>query len=161
MAEPRTYPPGVTSWVDVEHRDVESAMAFYGDLFGWTFQEATPPGAPFRYVIARQGGLDAAGIGGPADPAAASEVGGPVTPAWNTYIAVQDAEVTAARIEAAGGRVLTPPTDAGEGGRSVGCADPWGVPFRLWQAHRRLGAQTVNAPGTWNFSDLHAADPAA
>jgi len=35
------------------------------------------------------------------------------------------------------------------------------VPFRLWQARRRLGAQVVNAPGAWNFSDLHAADPQA
>lgn len=161
MLEPRTYPPGVTSWVDIEHRDVERAMAFYGELFGWTFEEATPPGVPFRYVIARQGGLDAAGIGGPADPADASEAAASIVPTWNTYIAVQDADATAALIEAAGGRVLETPTDAGEGGRSARCADPWGVPFRLWQARRRLGAQIVNAPGTWNFSDLHAADPAA
>ncbi|MGS0685177.1 VOC family protein [Nakamurella sp. GG22] len=161
MAEPRSYPPGVTSWVDVEHRDVEGAMAFYGGLFGWTFEEATPPGVQFRYVIARQGGLDATGIGGPADPSDGSAVAASITPAWNTYVAVLDAEATAARIEAAGGRMLEKPTDAGEGGRSARCADPSGVPFRLWQARRRLGAQTVNAPGTWNFSDLHAADPAA
>ena len=158
MAEPRTYPPGVTSWVDLEHRDVEGALAFYGGLFGWTFEDATPAGNPFRYVIARQGGLDAAGIGGPADPADAAAS---ITPAWNTYVAVQNADATAARIEAAGGSVLEPPNEVGEGGRSARCADPWGVPFRLWQARRRLGAQTVNAPGTWNFSDLHAGDPAA
>ena len=41
------------------------------------------------------------------------------------------------------------------------CLDPAGVEFRLWQARRRLGAQAVNVPGSWNFSDLHAADPPA
>lgn len=157
MSEPRTYPEGVPSWVDIEHRDVEGAKAFYGGLFGWTFTEATPPGGAFRYVIAKLEGLDVAGIGGPADP------GGPPTgpSAWNSYVAVDDAGATVARIEAAGGRLLAGPSDAGEGGRSTVCADPSGVLFRLWQARTRQGAQAVNTPGAWNFSDLHTADPAA
>lgn len=33
--------------------------------------------------------------------------------------------------------------------------------FKLWQPRRRLGAQLVNVPGTWNFSDLLTADPTA
>ncbi len=157
MSESRTYPEGVTSWIDIEHRDVEGAQAFYGGLFGWTFTEATPSGVPFRYVIAKLDGLDAAGIGGRSE--AANPSVGPA--AWNTYIAVNDTEATAARIEAAGGRVLEGPSDAGDAGRSMVCVDPSGVPFRLWQARQRLGAQAVNTPGAWNFSDLHAANPAA
>ena len=31
--------------------------------------------------------------------------------------------------------------------------------FRLWQAAERLGAQAVNVPGSWNFSDLHTDQP--
>lgn len=148
---PRTYPAGVTSWVDVECPDTEAATAFYGGLFGWTFELATPPGAMPRYFIAGLDGLDAAGLGeaGPSDEA----------PEWHTYVAVDDADAAAARIEGAGGRVLGGPTDAGEGGRSVRCADPFGVSFRLWQARRRPGVEVVNTPGAWNFSDLHAADP--
>ena len=42
MPEPRTYPEGVTSWVDVEVRDVDAAQAFYGGLFGWTFEQVSP-----------------------------------------------------------------------------------------------------------------------
>ena len=38
------------------------------------------------------------------------------------------------------------------------CEDAQGVPFRLWEAGGRLGAQVTNAPGAWNFSDLHTAD---
>jgi uncharacterized protein len=152
----------VTSWVDIEQQDVQGAIAFYGGLFGWTFTDATPPGAPSRYVIAQLDGMDAAGIGRPAEAGGAVEAGGLAAglSAWNTYIAVDDADAAAARVDAAGGRILQGPTYAGGAGRSVTCADPFGVPFRLWQARRRLGAQAVNQPGGWNFSDLHAADPA-
>jgi len=157
MHESRTYPEGVPSWVEVEHRDVEAAQGFYGELFGWTFVDATPPGASLRYVIAKLDGQDVAGIGGPAEadgPAVASST-------WNTYVAVDDAEATAARIEAVGGHVLEGPSDVGESGRSAICTDPFGVQFGLWQARGRPGAQAVNTPGAWNFSDLHAADPVA
>ena len=55
--------------------------------------------------------------------------------------------------------MLRGPEDAGPGGRYAICADPRGARFRLWQANRRLGAQAVNEPGTWNFSDLRTAGP--
>ncbi|MGB3485090.1 MAG: VOC family protein, partial [Mycobacterium sp.] len=45
--------------------------------------------------------------------------------------------------------------------RQAGCTDPRGAAFRLWQPRRRPGAQLVNVPGTWNFSDLQTADPPA
>ena len=68
MAQQRTYPPGVTSWIDIEQDDPPAARAFYAELFGWTFRQATPPQAPFQYVIAQVDGQDAAGIGGPVQP---------------------------------------------------------------------------------------------
>ena len=40
------------------------------------------------------------------------------------------------------------------------CRDPAGAGFRLWQAGRRRGAELVNEPGSWNFSDLHTVTPA-
>ncbi len=50
------------------------------------------------------------------------------------------------------------PADAGDGGRGAVLTDPAGAEFRIWQARRRLGAQVVNQPGAWNFSDLHTTD---
>ncbi|MFQ6325935.1 hypothetical protein ACLMAL_07330 [Nocardia sp. CWNU-33] len=47
MTVVRTYPAGVTSWIDVEQHDVEAAQAFYGRLFGWSFPEATAQNAEF------------------------------------------------------------------------------------------------------------------
>ena len=145
----RTYPPGVTSWVDIEQPDVGRALAFYGAVLGWSFHEAAPPGAPARYVIAQVDGLDVAGIGG-----------GSQDPGWHTYVAVDDVDAALSRVVAAGGTVTTGPTVAGEGGTWAGFSDPQGVPLRLWQAKRRLGAQVVNAPGAWNFSDLRSDEPA-
>jgi predicted enzyme related to lactoylglutathione lyase len=60
---------------------------------------------------------------------------------------------------ASGGDVTAAPADAGEDGRFAICADPRGAAFRLWQAGRLPGAQYVNGPGAWNFSDLYTDDP--
>ncbi|WP_207555820.1 VOC family protein, partial [Intrasporangium flavum] len=160
----RTYPEGVPSWVDTEQPDVEAAMAFYGAVLGWTFVPATPPGDPFRYVIAQLDGADVAGLGGPAEPPAdraGVDGDGGAAPTWNTYVAVDDADAAASRVAELGGTVSQPPTPAGEGGRSVVATDPFGAQVRLWEARRRLGAQVANVPGAWNFSELHTADPTA
>ena len=142
----RTYPAGVPSWIDLVQPDVDAAAAFYGGLLGWSVEQVTPPGAP-RYLVARLDGQDVAGLGeGEGD-------------GWATYVAVDDADEACGRVRAAGGSVVEEPQDAGEGGRAATCTDPQGVVFRLWQARRRAGAQLTNAPGTWNFSDLHTSDP--
>lgn len=146
----RTYPRGVPSWIDTVQPDPVAASQFYGGLFGWTFANAMPPQAPGVYLIAQLNGSDVAAIGS-----------GDSAPAWNTYIAVTDADASAADVATAGGTVQTPPADAGSGGRAVVCADPQGAVFGLWQAYRRLGAQTVNVPGAWNFSDLRTNNPGA
>lgn len=144
MSQARTYPHGVPSWVDTEQPDPEAARDFYQRLFGWDIETVSPPGTPL-YAIATLNGRDVAGLA-----AAESQ-----TAAWNTYIAVDDADATAARVTAAGGALLDDPFDPGPAGRVAMCADPAGAAFRLWQAGRRLGAQAVNEPGSWNFSDLH------
>jgi len=145
----RTYPEGVPSWIDVEHSDLALACDFYEGLFGWQFVESEGDGG--RYVVARLDGQDVAGL---ASTSSATAV-------WSTYVAVDDADRVAARVGAAGGRVVRPPTVFGTAGRAACCEDPDGVPFRLWEAGARRGAQLTNAPGAWNFSDLHCAVPAA
>ena len=146
----RTYPHGVPSWIDTEQPDLDAASHFYGELFGWTFADAMPADAPGSYLIATLDGRDVAAIAPAQDDAAT---------AWNTYIAAESADASAAAVSEAGGTVEHEPADAGPGGRLAICADPRGAPFRLWQARKRLGAQLVNAPGSWNFSDLHTGDP--
>ncbi|WP_382304667.1 VOC family protein [Herbiconiux sp. UC225_62] len=152
-SEPRTYPAGVSCWIDTEQPDPEAAAEFYGSLFGWTFENAMPPDAPGVYLIAQLDGHDVAAIGS-AEPEGVA--------VWNTYFAVDDVDAVAPEVVRAGGFVVTDPVDAGPGGRMAGCRDSEGAEFRLWQARRRLGAQVVNVPGAWNFSNLRTGDiPAA
>jgi predicted enzyme related to lactoylglutathione lyase len=150
MTEPRTYPHGVPSWVDTAAHDLDVARRFYSGIFDWTFQHAIPAEVPGSYLIATIDGQDVAAIGS-AEPDEQA--------AWHTYIAVDDADATAETLAAAGGTVTIEPTDAGPGGRLAGIRSPRGADFRLWQARNRPGAQLVNAPGAWNFSDLQTSEP--
>jgi predicted enzyme related to lactoylglutathione lyase len=143
----RTYPHGVPCWVDTEQPDAAAAADFYSGLFGWTLTDAVPPDAPGTYYIATLDGQDVAGVG-PGE--------GPVR--WHTYLKVDDAEAAMARVTAAGGTVTEGPVSVGPGGRWVALTDPAGAAVRLWEPGRRLGSQLVNAPGTWNFSNLHTGD---
>ena len=138
---PRTYPAGVTSWVEVSAHRLTAARAFYGGLFDWQFEGS----------VATVDGLDVASL----VASAASEA------VWATYVAVADADATAAAMVALGATLVAGPEDAGPDGRAATLLDPQGAEIRLWQARRRLGAQLTNGPGAWNFSDLHTADPTA
>jgi predicted enzyme related to lactoylglutathione lyase len=153
MNTPRTYPEGVTCWVDINEVDVEEAARFYGVLFGWTFIEAA---AKRRYLIAQRNGQDAAGIG-------QRSVGDPVArPAeWNTYISVRDVNQSADRVVDAGGRITESPSDLLGAALTASCVDIEGVRFRLWQSLGRQGVQAANTAGAWNFSDLHTVEPSA
>ncbi len=145
------YPAGVPCWVDIVQPDLDLTMAFYGDLFGWTFEVRTPPGAPQRYAYARLDEQLVAGAGSTASDDA--DPGG-----WTSYVWVDSADETAAVVEANGGRMLAPPVDIPKAGRVAMCADPSGAVFGLWQAAENRGAEMVNAPGSWNFSELNVRD---
>lgn len=152
MAGPRSYPHGVTCWIDTEQPDPQAAGRFYSELLGWTLTDAAPPGSPGPYLIATLDGKEAAAIAPASGRAAAANA------VWTTYIAVQDADATAAAVTATGGRVISAPEDAGSAGRFAICVDPAGAWFRLWQARNLWGAQVANQPGAWNFSDLYTPD---
>ena len=148
------YPPGVPCWVDLIQPELDDTIAFYGGLFDWTFQVRTPEDAPLRYAYAFLDGLVVAGVGGP-------PIGDATPTGWTTYVWVGSADETAAAVKANGGRVLAPPVDIPHSGRAAVCADPDGAVFGLWQAAENRGAQLVNAPGSWNFSEHHTPDPDA
>ena len=146
------FPPGVPCWVDVNVPDPPAAAAFYRGVFGWELEDQVPPGAPGHYFVARLEGREVAAIG-------SLIAGAPPAPAWNTYIGVDDAGAGATRVLEAGGRVLVAPSESSGTGRAVVCSDPAGAVFSLWQPGTRKGAELVNAPGSWNWSNLNTPDP--
>ena len=140
MSEQDRYIPGVPCWVDTTQPDPEAAAAFYGGLFGWEFEDVMPPGSPGKYLIARLRGGDVAGVGSQPE-------GAPPSAAWNTYVWVENADETAAKVRAAGGTVLAEPFDVGDAGRMAVFADPEGAAFCVWQprstAARRSSTSTA------------------
>ena len=154
MLERDEYPAGVPCWVDTAQPDPEAAVAFYAGLFGWSFEDRSQPGSP-RYFVAQLRGGDVAGIG-EAPPA---PEGPSASPMWNTYVAVESADQTAAKVKTAGGQVVMEPFDVPGAGRMAVFADPSGAMFCVWQAGEWSGARLVNEPGSWNFSELHTRDP--
>jgi predicted enzyme related to lactoylglutathione lyase len=137
--------------VDTQQPDVEAAKHFYGGLFGWTFEDTSPAGGNGRYVIATLDGQEAGAITGPGTDVAA----------WNTYVSVDEADAAVRHLVSVGATLKSAPADVGSGGVQAVLADPEGVEFRIWQARARYGAQAVNGPGGWNFSDLHTTNAEA
>lgn len=151
MSERDGYIPGVPCWVDTSQPDPEAAVDFYRGLFAWEFEDVMPPGSPGRYFIGRIRGLDVAAAGSQPE-------GGPPAAVWNTYVWVDSADDAAAKVAAAGGKVLTEPFDVMDAGRMAVCADPAGAVFNAWQAKNHKGARLVNEHGTLNFNILNTRD---
>jgi predicted enzyme related to lactoylglutathione lyase len=137
----------VPSWVDIGVPDPQAAADFYGGLFGWEAQEGPPEAGGYR--IALVGDRAVAGIGTQQHPG---------HPVWATYIAVTSADETVARVLAAGGQVLLGAMDVLDVGRMAVFGDPEGAVFSVWQAGTHPGAELVNEPGTWSWSELITTD---
>jgi uncharacterized protein len=151
MPERDGYIPGVPCWIDTSQPDPEAAVAFYGDLFGWDFRDAMPPGSEAKYFIAQLRG------GGVASFASIPE-GAPQMAMWNTYVSVASADETASKVLDAGGQALTDPFDVMDAGRMAVFADPERAVFCVWQAKANKGAQIVNEAGSLNFNGLNTRD---
>jgi uncharacterized protein len=137
------WPSGTPCWVDLGVDDVTRASAFYSRLFGWDIQ-AGPPEAG-GYTMCLQDGHPVAGI--------VPKQGPPDTPTvWTIYIASDDADETAGKITAAGGKILAPPVDVMDVGRAALAADPAGAAFGIWQARSHTGFGLASEPGSvcWN-----------
>jgi uncharacterized protein len=151
MPERDGYIPGVPCWIDTSQPDPKAAVAFYGGLFGWQFEDVMPPDADGEYFIGRIRGGDVAAVG-------SIPAGAPQMATWNTYIWVESADDTAAKVRDAGGQVLMEPFDVMDAGRMAVFADPEGAVFCAWQAKNHKGARIINEAGSLNFNGLNTRD---
>ncbi|WP_413800844.1 VOC family protein [Streptomyces iranensis] len=145
------FAEGVPCWADVLLSDLAAGRRFYGELFGWTFQEiATEYGTFTRALL---GGKDVAGLVPKPD--------GRMPTVWNIYFAAQDAAATAVRIREAGGRVITPPVWIDEFCVMATAADPGGAVFGVWQAGSHTGFARRGTPGSYGWAEVHTRQPRA
>jgi uncharacterized protein len=151
MPERDGYIPGVPCWVDTSQPDPRAAVDFYGGLFGWEFENVLPPDSPGQYFVARLRGGEVAAVGSIPESL-------PAIAMWNTYVWVESADDTAAKVREAGGSVVLEPFDVMDSGRMAVFADREGAAVCVWQAKEHKGARIVNEPVSLTFNGLHTRD---
>ena len=114
---------GTAGWRELYAADLESAFAFYSQLFGWRKDSDVDMGPMGAYrLFANQDGQVGGMMSKPAEV--------PV-PAWLYYFVVDDIDAGAARVKAGGGQVLNGPMEVPGGDWIVQATDPQGAMFAL------------------------------
>jgi uncharacterized protein len=141
MSDRDGYAPGVPCWVASVHRDPESVVGFYIELFGWRITEAG------GFFMCSTRGRRVAAIGR-----------GDTPPTWLTLVCVERADDAVERAMEAGGEVILRAHDLVGLGRAALLADPAGAVFGVWEPGPHRGAEAVNEPGAWALSQLNTPD---
>jgi len=122
--EPNTY-----SWNELMTRDVDAAMPFYADVFGWTYESQDMGEGNIYHVIA---GGESGGLGGMM--AMPPDMPEQVPNHWGVYFAVADVDATVEAITGAGGQIVNGPMDIPGVGRMATAHDPAGGNFNIMQS---------------------------
>jgi predicted enzyme related to lactoylglutathione lyase len=148
VGEVSSYPNGHFCWVDLGTTDVSEAKAFYGDLFGWEFQDV-PAGGSDTYTLCRLGGKDVAGIHQHSEEEGSR---------WSSYISVDDVEATTAQARVLGASMVVEPQDVPGSARFAVIRDPSRAEVALWEPQGFAGARLVNEVGAWAWNELSTPD---
>ncbi len=122
MSEDASHQHHAIDYIELAVTDLDAAKRFYGDAFGWQFNDYGPEYAGIR----RPGGGAAEEVGGLRHDPQARTGGGPLV---LLYSADLDRSVEAVR--AAGGTVVVEPYGF-PGGRRFHFADPSGNELGIW-----------------------------
>jgi predicted enzyme related to lactoylglutathione lyase len=147
MAEAKTAVANKPTWVDLATPDAAAARDFYAKVFGWKI-EVSPDPQYGGYGMANLGGKQVAGIGPKMSPEAPT--------AWSIYIATDDADGLAKKVQAAGGKVVAPPFDVGDQGRMAAFQDPSGAVISAWQPGAMRTPMAVGEPNTFGWAELNS-----
>jgi predicted enzyme related to lactoylglutathione lyase len=127
--------PGAMSWNELNTRDPEAAKSFYGDVFGWSFEEQEFEGTG-TYTAINLGEDTIGGLIDITDRAPAE-----VPAHWLVYFAVEDADATVAQAKEQGGEVPVGPFDIAEVGRIAVLKDPFGAIFAVIKPDPKMQPQ--------------------
>ena len=155
MPEVIKHKEGMFSYSDLQTTDLEAATTFYTDLFGWKYDDQPMSDDPrdIYRMFTKNGHVVCAASKQPEQQAAAG-----VPPMWNVYFTVDDVDLKAKEVEAAGGTVHAPPFDVFDAGRMAVIADPAGGFFCLWQAKENIGSYVMHEPNTLDWAEAGSTD---
>jgi predicted enzyme related to lactoylglutathione lyase len=143
---------GKVIWADLVTPDLAGAKRFYGELFGWSFNDIHTGDSEYSVAL-----LDGRPVGGLFQRAVRS--GEQRQPAWLTFISVRDVSEAERNILAHGGKLLSPPRIYANRGRQAVFADPQGAVFAVLQSSSGDPQDVLADPGEWIWSSVMTRDP--
>lgn len=141
-------PVGAPCWMDLVTSDVDTSIAFYTELFGWTCREASGIEG-YRYFL-----LDDRAVGG----VMTNEAEWEMPDAWSVFLRTDDVAAVAAATPAAGGAVLMEPCEVAPNGSFTIVRDAGGAVVSAWQPGTELGFGALGEPGAPTHFELHTRD---
>jgi uncharacterized protein len=139
------YRDGKFVWLDLVTTDLPGVKRFYGELFGWTFEDV----AGTDYTVISHQGRPMAGIVN--RPTEAGSL-------WIASMSVRNVDTAAAYVSAHGGKVLRSPRDVPDRGRLGVVADPDGAIFAIMRSGTGDPADREAQPGDWLWMELWTND---
>ena len=111
MPKRDSAPTGAPCWLELFTSDTDKGRAFYGELFGWTSEEA---GEEYGgYINFLKDGVRVAGC-------MRNDGSAGVPDLWSVYLATDDAQKVTEAASANGGQVIVPAMEVGELGTHGG-----------------------------------------
>lgn len=124
MSEQKEVPQiGTFCWNELASKDVSASGKFYAELFGWKPVETPMEG--MTYTLFKIGDKDVGGM------LQMTAEWGETPSHWMAYVAVDDVDALASRVEELGGKVCVPPTDIPTVGRFSVIQDPTGATLSI------------------------------
>jgi hypothetical protein len=118
--------PGSMTWNELQTRDIEAALPFYAQVFGWEWVDGPAPGYYVANIPAKEG-EDKSNAGAMTTPPGVPDEAPNL---WMVYFAVEDCDTAMAAAEGLGGEVFLPAMEMGPG-KFGGLIDPTGGMFLL------------------------------
>ena len=147
---------GKVIWHDLLTKQPEASRRFYGELFGWEFEQPrlfVGVGSGDSYMLIRHNGKL---IGGMVDTNALGKKEN--ISQWITTISVADIDAAADSAAGAGGKIVNAPESIGDRGRMAVIEDSTGALFAMIQTKAGDPADSEPVHDGWLWDELWTSD---
>jgi predicted enzyme related to lactoylglutathione lyase len=114
---------GSISWSELITSDPAAAKKFYGEMFGWQFDDMQMETGIYSVVTANDDEVAGIMAFAPDTP--------PMPPTWGLYITVDNVDQSSEKAVSLGAKVVLPPMDIPEVGRFCALQDPQGAHINI------------------------------